>query len=89
MRNVLFLIFAFLCLGVGLLIIIGAVKRWNTFYDKENEEWRIMRLPLYSLFSVFHDLDDSYFIAYHILIGAGFLFGFLFIVFRLFIFGNP
>jgi len=74
---------------MGLLIIIGAVKRWNAFYDKEKEEWRIMRLPLYSLLSVFQNLDDSYFIAYHILIGAGFLFGFFFIVVRLFLFSNP
>lgn len=77
--------FALICLGIGLFIIIGAVKRWALFYDSEAQEWRIMRLPFYSKFKVFKDLDDSYFVAYHILIGSGFLLGFLYIIIRLLI----
>lgn len=83
MRHDWLITFALLCLGIGLLIIIGALKRWNLLYDKQAGEWRIMRLPFYGMFKVFKDLDDSYFVTYHLLIGAGFLLGFLYIVIRL------
>jgi hypothetical protein len=83
MRHEWIIIFALLCLGTGLFIIIASIKRWNVLYKKEKGEWRIMSLPFYSLFKVFKDLDDTYFMVYHVLIGIGFLLGFLYIVYRL------
>jgi ABC-type Na+ efflux pump permease subunit len=67
-------LFALLCLIFG-IIIIGAIRKWRFFYDRESDTWYILKLApiLYLMTKIYHDLDNKYIVAFHVYIATGFI----------------